>query len=421
MVSFRACLLAVFALVIVEAKHIDYSGHKVLSITPKSEADLEFLHKLRNDYSVDLWNEPRYSGIPVMTHLKPDLVDAVEQALTANKIDFDVAFHDLQTVIDSEKVMNAPSDASQAGAFDFGKYNEYDKVVALIESLAANNPSVAKLETVGKSYENRPIYNLKISSGKSDNKPAIMMECGVHAREWSSVATGAYLVNKLITQYGKDAQVTKLVDTYEFNVIVESNPDGYVYTWTNDRLWRKTRSRSSIDWLGVCRGADANRNFDIEHCGVGTSRKPCDEIYCGDRPFSENESRAIRDLMITLGSRIKAYFSIHAFSQLWMTPYGTTKKLPPNYTELSRVGQIGVAALSKKYGTQYSLGSIANIIYEAAGSSVDYAYVKQDIKIAYALELRDTGRYGFFLPQNQILPTCEETFDGLMASIEALQ
>ncbi|GFQ64876.1 carboxypeptidase A1 [Trichonephila clavata] len=57
---------------------------------------------------------------------------------------------------------------------------------------------------------------------------------------------------------------------------------------------------------------------------------------------------------------------------------------------------------------------------EAAGSSVDYAYLKQDVKIAYALELRDTGRNGFFLPKDQILPTCEETFDGLMAAIEAI-
>ncbi|KAF8786631.1 carboxypeptidase B-like [Argiope bruennichi] len=421
MVILRACLLALFALVLAEAKNVDYTGHKVLTITPKSKADLEFLHKLRNDYSVDLWNEPRYSGVPVMTHLKPELVDAVEEALTAHKIDFDVAFHDLQTVIDTEKVMNAPSDPSHAAAFDFGKYNEYEKVIALIQSLAADHPDVAKLEVVGKSYENRPIYSLKISSGKSDTKPAIMMECGIHAREWSSVAAGAYLVNKLITEYGKDPQVTKLVDKYEFNVIVESNPDGYVYTWTTDRLWRKTRSRSSIDWLGVCRGADANRNFDIEHCGVGTSRKPCEEIYCGDRPFSENESRAIRDLMIALGSRLKAYFSIHAFSQLWMTPYGTTKQYPPNYLELTRIGTAGVDALAKKYGTKYDLGSIANIIYEAAGSSVDYAYVKQNVQIAYALELRDTGRYGFFLPQNQILPTCEETYDGLIAAIEALK
>ncbi|GFY40465.1 carboxypeptidase B [Trichonephila inaurata madagascariensis] len=410
MIGFQAILLALCAITVSNANFVDYSGHKVLTITPKSEAHLEFLHKLRNDYSVDLWNEPRYTNVPVMARLRPELINPVEEALGTQNIEYDVAFYDLQTVISSERAaMNAPSNLSHAGAFDFGKYNEYNEVINLIESLAIDYPKIATLKTVGKSVV-----------AILENKPAIMMECGIHAREWSSVATGAYLVNKLITQYGKDDQVTKLVDKYEFNIIVESNPDGYVYTWTQDRLWRKTRSRSSIDWLGVCRGVDANRNFDVEHCGVGASRKPCEEIFCGDRPFSESEARAIRDHMIALGSRLKAYFSIHAYSQLWMTPFGTTKKLPPNYDTLKRIGDAGVKALSKKYGTQYSLGSIANIIYEAAGSSIDYAYVKQDVKIAYALELRDTGRHGFFLPKDQILPTCEETFDGLMAAIEAI-
>ncbi|KFM71537.1 Carboxypeptidase A2, partial [Stegodyphus mimosarum] len=349
-----------------------------------------------------------------MIHLKPEMITEIEEALRKNGMEFEVAFYDLQSVIMSERILNAPSNYSRAQTFDFGKYNQYEDVVHLLAELSTSYPKVAKLETIGKSYENRPIYNLKISSGDSSKKPAIMMECGIHAREWSSVAACAYLVNRLVTKYGSESVVTNLLDKYEFNIVVESNPDGYVYTWKQDRLWRKTRSRSSIDWLGVCRGADANRNFDIEHCGVGTSRKPCEDIYCGDKPFSESEARALRDLMVTLGSRLKAYFSIHAFSQLWMTPYGIKKTLPPDYAEMERVGKAGAAALAKKYGTVYKVGSIANIIYEAAGSSVDYAYVKENVKLSFALELRDTGRYGFFLPQKLILPMCEETFDGLV-------
>ncbi|KAG8180367.1 hypothetical protein JTE90_014246 [Oedothorax gibbosus] len=420
---FKSCvvLLVLSTVVVLEAQRVDYSGYKVLSVKPKTEADLDLLHKLRNDYSVDLWNEPRQTGIPVMTHLKPELVNHVEEALRKHKIEYDVAFSDLHSAIESERIqLAAATNTSDAAPFNFGIYNQYDSIIALIEGLAAQHPSVAKLSVIGKSYENRPIYNLKISPGDSSNKPAIMMECGLHAREWSSVATGAYLVNKLITAYGSDPVVTSLVDKYEFNIVVEANPDGYVYTWKQDRLWRKTRSHSSVDWLGVCRGADANRNFDIDHCGVGTSRKPCDEIYCGDKPFSESESRALRDLMSALKDRMKLYVSIHAFSQFWMTPYGISKMLPPNYDDLIRVGTQGVNALAKRYGTQYKIGTIANIIYEAAGSSVDYAYEKFGIKMAYALELRDEGRFGFFLPQQLILPTCEETYDGLVAAIQAL-
>lgn len=79
--------------------------------------------------------------------------------------------------------------------------------------------------------------------------------------------------------------------------------------------------------------------------GVGTSRKPCDEIYCGDKPFSESESRALRDMMIKLESRMKAYFSLHAFSQLWMTPYGIHKNLPTNYADLVRENNCDLAII----------------------------------------------------------------------------
>lgn len=417
---FKVCVLLFAAFAVAISQAVDYTGHKVLRVVPKNEKELNFLQKLRSDYNVDFWNEPRILNNPVLFRLEPGMVKPVEDILAKKRIEHEVVFYDLQSTIAAEKVMHSPTNVSHSEAFDFGKYNQYNDIVALLVELSTKFPKIAKLETIGKTYENRPIYNLKISSGSSSDKPAIMMECGIHAREWSSVAAGAYLVNKLVTSYGSDSEVTSLVDKYEFNIVVESNPDGYIYTWTQDRLWRKTRSHSNMDWLGVCRGADANRNFDIEHCGVGTSRKPCEDIYCGDKPFSEGESRALRDLMVKLGSRLKAYFSIHAFSQLWMTPYGTTKKLPPNYNELVRIAKAGTTALAKKYGTTYSVGSISNIIYEAAGSSVDYAYVKKDVKIAFALELRDQGRFGFFLPKHLIIPMCEETFDGLAGAIKAL-
>lgn len=44
----------------------------------------------------------------------------------------------------------------------------------------------------------------------------------------------------------------------------------------------------------------------------------------------------------------------------------------------------------------------------AAGGSDDWAY-DLGVKYSFTFELRDTGRYGFLLPESQIKPTCEET------------
>ena len=48
-----------------------------------------------------------------------------------------------------------------------------------------------------------------------------------------------------------------------------------------------------------------------------------------------------------------------------------------------------------------------------SGGSKDYTYGRLGIKYSFALELRDTGRYGFLLPANQIVPTAMETFEGI--------
>ena len=68
-----------------------------------------------------------------------------------------------------------------------------------------------------------------------------------------------------------------------------------------------------------------------------------------------------------------------------------------------------------EHGTVFKSGAIAKIIYQASGSSVDYAHSKLGIKYSYALELRDRGRFGFMLPVNEIEPAVKETFAGVEA------
>ena len=54
--------------------------------------------------------------------------------------------------------------------------------------------------------------------------------------------TVEYLAYQLIAGYGKDSNVTSYVDNYDFYLIPVVNPDGFVYSQTQDRLWRKNRA-----------------------------------------------------------------------------------------------------------------------------------------------------------------------------------
>jgi hypothetical protein len=57
----------------------------------------------------------------------------------------------------------------------------------------------------------------------------------------------------------------------------------------------------------------------------------------------------------------------------------------------------------------------------ASGASVDYMKGTHDTDLAYTFEMRDTGRYGFVLPPNQIVDSSLEFLDGLIAITDALK
>lgn len=49
---------------------------------------------------------------------------------------------------------------------------------------------------------------------------------------------------------------------------------------------------------------------------------------------------------------------------------------------------------------------------------MDWAY-EQNITLSYTFELRDTGKHGFVLPADKILPTARELLDGIIEFVKA--
>lgn len=108
------------------------------------------------------------------------------------------------------------------------------------------------------------------------------------------------------------------------------------------------------------------------------------------------------------------YLSLHSYSQLFLTPWGWTKELPKDYPDMERAAKSAAQALNSKFGTNYTVGSSTNVLYEASGGSDDWAYGVAGIKYSYTMELRDTGEHGFVLPPEQIMESGEETILALV-------
>lgn len=78
-------------------------------------------------------------------------------------------------------------------------------------------------------------------------------------------------------------------------------------------------------------------NYFLFVVGVGTSSYPCSDTYHGSKPFSEIEVRSVARYLYGIRRRLIAYYNIHAYSQLWMTPWSYTTTYPNDYAEIVRI------------------------------------------------------------------------------------
>uniref|UniRef100_A0A667WJP7 Carboxypeptidase O n=1 Tax=Myripristis murdjan TaxID=586833 RepID=A0A667WJP7_9TELE len=237
-------------------------------------------------------------------------------------------------------------------------------------------------------------------------KKAIWMDCGIHAREWISPAFCQYFVKQLLETYKTDSQIKEMMTNMDFYVTPVLNIDGYIYTWTTDRLWRKSRSPGALgcNCSCDCNGTDLNRNFNANWGTVGVSFNCCSQVYPGSKPLSESEAQAVVDFVEKRKDDILCFLTIHSYGQLLLVPYGH-----PSIA----VGLAAAEAIKKVHGMEYTVGTSPDVLYANSGSSRDWARLT-GINFSYTFELRDKGEHGFKLPEEQIQPTCEEAYSGAM-------
>lgn len=117
----------------------------------------------------------------------------------------------------------------KAGELDFQHYHTVEETLALLQGWAKGHPDLIDLYSVGKSFEGREIWQLTLTNkktGKDTDKPAFFLEGGRHSGEITGIETVLYFINHLLTSYGKDPAITKLVDTKAFYIKPNNNPDG---------------------------------------------------------------------------------------------------------------------------------------------------------------------------------------------------
>ncbi|XP_043286251.1 carboxypeptidase B [Venturia canescens] len=385
-------------------------GMKGLSIRCDTEEKLALVHSYENHSDFDFLSATNVLGDEIKVLVAGNSFDEFKTVLDQHQISYSVFVENVTEEIHEEFSRNeiarhmALFTREHKSSRFFSYYPRFAEIERYLKDLAREYSSITTLEKIGSSYEGNAIWALKISSGGGGNKPAILIDAGIHAREWIAPTTALYAIHQLVLNKTNSA----LYEDIDWFIIPSLNPDGYEYCHTTYRMWRKTRSPNPGS---SCWGTDANRNFGYKWMTTGASSNPCTEIYAGMKAFSENETISLREYVLANKKTIKAYLTLHSYGQYMLHPWGFTNELPENEPELRAVAYAAEKALSLVRGTRYTIGSSTNVLYAAAGGSDDWVMAVGGVPLSYTVELPRGGNLGFNPPQSSIEPVGMETFE----------
>ncbi|XP_059061112.1 carboxypeptidase B-like [Achroia grisella] len=414
-------LLTVLLLcVAVYAKHEQYAGWKSYYYGPKSQEQLRSIGPLAEEFELDVLSYANIEREGVVL-VKPEHQDGFIKALEEKGIAYRIHSADVKTALDLDDVAiesrRKENLARNGKELPYDNYQELEVIDAYLADVASRYPDVATLAIADNSFEGRPINYLKISTTNFEDtsKPVIFIDGGIHAREWISPPTVTWAIHKLL----EDVTEPDLLERFDWILIPVVNPDGYKYTFTDTRFWRKTRSTDQSNVSTTCPGVDGNRNYDFFWNTVGTSNIPCADNYAGSQAFSEVETRAVDNLLHKYLGRIALYLTMHSYGSMILYPWGHDGSLSWNAFDLHVVGIAmaeEIVAHSLSHFPRYVVGNAVLVIgYAASGASEDYAH-HIGIPLAYTYELPGLsgGLNGFHLDPVYIEQVCRETWAGIV-------
>lgn len=285
--------------------------------------------------------------------------------------------------------------------FDFpagdARFHNYAETLATLRSMAGTHADISRVLSIGKTLQGRDIWAIHINTSQESlassqsTKPGVIFMGNHHAREHLSLEIPLMLAQHLLKNRA-DAQIAQLLDTRDIWIIPMVNPDGAEFDidTAKYKMWRKNRRDNKDGNFGV----DLNRNYGFKWGTGGSSKDTGSDVYMGTAPFSEPETQAIRDFVISQPNT-KILLSFHTYSELILYPWGHTYDPIGNAKDQAVFEKLArTMAAWNKYTPQQS-----SDLYIASGDTTDWAYGERGI-FAFTFELspKDSWGGGGFYP-----------------------
>ncbi|XP_042554663.1 carboxypeptidase M [Dipodomys spectabilis] len=153
-------------------------------------------------------------------------------------------------------------------ALDF-KYHHQEEMEAFLKSVAQNYSSITHLHSVGKSVKGRNLWVLVVGRYPKEHRvgiPEFKYVANMHGDETVGREMLLHLIDYLVTNHGKDTEITKLINNTRIHIMPSMNPDGFESVKKPDCFYNSGRGNSN-DY-------DLNRNFPDAFEYNNVSRQP---------------------------------------------------------------------------------------------------------------------------------------------------
>ena len=227
-----------------EHEAVTYRAYKVLEVTPESKEQVQVLKKLEKHSDApgfEFWKVPHHVNNTCSLSVAPNLLEVMQAYLDKEQIKHTVVVEDLQELIDKEMrdILRDDGDfgleehASQS-QYSHQSYNNLEQITLFMRELQSEHPGLVQISSIGTTHEKRPIEMVKASLNDGATRAGVVIDCGVHAREWVSPSFCMYALEQLL-----NGGRMGMLGHFDFYIIPVLNPDGYKYSWTTNRMWRK--------------------------------------------------------------------------------------------------------------------------------------------------------------------------------------
>jgi carboxypeptidase T len=295
-------------------------------------------------------------------------------------------------------------------------FHNYDELTQELQKLHHDFPNITTLESIGKSFEGREIWVLRISTQNPapETKPAVIYMGGHHAREHLSVEVPFNFAKYLLEKYQQnDAKTVALIESRDIHIIPAVNPDGLEWDVSGGtyHTWRKSRRPNGDGTYGV----DLNRNYGYFWGTGGSSSNTNSETYKGPSAFSEPETQAMKTY-IEKHTNITILLTFHTFSELVLYPWGHTYD-PITDEKAFKVHDVMAKQMAKWNGYQPMQ---ASNLYIASGDTMDWAWGVQKI-FSFTFEMdpaSSMGAGGFYPGSKVIDPVTQKNIPACLYLLE---